>query len=226
MKKIESDLGYSFISKELLLNALTHSSFVNESKDAKNNEKLEFFGDSILSFIISEHLFFSLKDHNEGSLSKIRAMIVCEDSLYRIGTQLNLNNYIRLGKGEKQKGKLRKSIVADAVEAIISAIYLDSDIETARKIVLRHFENVIEESTSGNVLKDYKTYLQEIVQQSKENSISYIIIDETGPDHDKTFISEVLINNVPLAKGQGKSKKESQMEAAKKALEKINNETY
>ena len=228
MESLEEQLGYKFSNKSILENALSHSSYVNEKKlSTDNNEKMEFFGDSILSFVISEHLFERLTLHKEGSLSKIRAAIVCEKSLSTIARKIDLGSSILLGKGELNSGgQKRISILADTIEAVIAAVFLDSGIESAKKVILKLFSESIEDAIDGNVFKDYKTTFQELIQKQEPlKKIEYKIIAEQGPDHNKIFTSALFIGDEKISEGKGKSKKEAQMDAARIALEIVKDET-
>ena len=220
MKKLEDNLNYKFNNIELLKNALTHSSFANESHGQKpSNERLEFLGDSVLSIIVSDYLYKNYPDMPEGQLTKLRASLVCEKSLYAFSQKLCLGDFLILGKGEEQTGgRTRVSILADAFEAVLAAMYLDGGIEVARKHVMRF---VLEElkSADDDVFKDYKTSLQEIIQRNPEERLTYILIAESGPDHDKCFTVEVKLNSNVIGTGSGKSKKQAEQMAAKQALE-------
>lgn len=219
LKEIENNIGYTFKEKSLLSNALTHSSYANEKRIA-SNERLEFLGDSVLGVVISEYIYKRLNGINEGDLSKLRASIVCETSLFKAAKRIGLDEALRLGNGEEQTGgRKRPSIVSDAFEAVIAAIYLDDGLETAREWVLSHTETDIEEAISGKRNNDYKTTLQEKIQKSHIGEISYELIRESGLDHNKTFVMGVYVNNEKLGEGEGQSKKEAQQQAAKYALE-------
>ena len=216
---LEQSINYTFKNKELLNEALTHTSYANEKK-IQSNEKLEFFGDSILQFISSKYLYINYPYLNEGQLSKVRASVVCEDSLYQIAKKHNISKFIRVGNSElAAKGNEKPAILADSIEALIAAIYFDSNLHEAEKFIIDNLKDAIKEAASNVGAKDYKTVLQEKLQQNGEIKIEYRIIKETGPDHDKTFYSEVIANDKLLAEGQGKSKKHAEMAAAKKALE-------
>jgi ribonuclease-3 len=220
MKKLENNLNYKFNNIELLKNALTHSSFANESHNQKSsNERLEFLGDSVLSIIVSDYLYKNYPDMPEGQLTKLRASLVCEKSLHAFAKELCLGDFLILGKGEEQTGgRTRVSILADAFEAVLAAMYLDGGMEVARKHVMRF---VLEElkSADDDVFKDYKTSLQEIIQRNPEERLTYILIAESGPDHDKCFTVEVKLNSNVIGTGSGKSKKQAEQMAAKQALE-------
>ena len=223
---MESDLarriGYNFKNQALLITALTHSSYANEAKNKSSpyNERLEFLGDSVLNMLTAEYLFSRFNNLSEGDLTKVRAMIVCENALYEIARKIGLGEFLLLGKGEEQTGgRLRVSILADATEALIAALYLDGGIEAARSFVLPYIEGKAADALKQHFLKDYKTALQEIVQQNKQETIRYEIAGATGPDHDKTFNAILYINTNPVAFGFGKTKKEAEQSAAKAALE-------
>ena len=214
----EENIGYIFKNKDLLRNALTHTSYAYEHK-VKSNERLEYLGDSILEFISSEYLFLNYNNLSEGEMTKVRAFAVCEDSLYKIAIEHNFSDFLYLGRSEQTAKNNKKAILADSVESVIAAIYLDSNIEEAKKFILKNIKENIEEASHNVGLKDYKTVLQEKLQVSGDVKIIYTIINETGPDHDKTFTAEVECDGKKLASGKGKSKKAAEMEAARKALE-------
>ena len=217
LELFEKNIGYSFKNKELLKTALTHTSYAYEHK-TKSNERLEFLGDSILEFISSEYLFENFKNLTEGEMTKVRAYAVCEDSLYKIATEHNFSDFLYLGKSEKAMHTNKKAILADSVEAVIAAIYLDSDIKKAQEFILNNIKEQIEFASKNVGLKDYKTVLQEKLQSHGEVLIKYRIIQEEGPDHDKTFTAEVECDGKKLATGIGRSKKSAEMEAARKAI--------
>lgn len=220
MKALEENLKYSFKDKNLLCNALTHSSFANEVRNGNtSNERLEFLGDSVLSVIVSDYLYKEFSSLPEGELTKLRASLVCEKSLCGFSRELELGKFLRLGKGEdKGGGRERDSILADAFEAVLAAMYLDGGMEVARKHVMNF---VLRELHSKNdeVFKDYKTALQEIIQRNPEESVTYILTGESGPDHNKIFEVEVHLNSNVIGCGKGKSKKQAEQMAAKEALE-------
>lgn len=221
IEEIEKNIQYKFKDKNLLKKALTHTSYAYENK-IDSNEKLEFLGDSILEFISSKYLYKNYPKLKEGEMTKARAEVVCEKSLYKIAKKHNFSKYLYLGKSEKQtKGNERPAILADSVEALIAAIYLDGGIEAADKFIIENLKEEIEQATKHVGDKDYKTVLQEKLQANGDVKIEYEIINETGPDHNKSFEAEVKCNGKILATGKGKSKKEAQMQAAKKALEKL-----
>lgn len=215
MTKLEQTIGYSFKDKSLLETALTHTSFANESKRVcKNNERLEFLGDSVLSVVISEYLFKENSDLPEGELSRIRASLVCEPALAEFARQIHLGDELRLGKGEDLGGgRNRASILSDAFEALIAALYLDSGIERVRTFILPFIKQ-----EGAQAEEDYKTRLQEVIQQNPDERIRYVLAKEEGPDHDKQFTVEVRLNSNCLGKGTGHSKKQAEQYAAKQAL--------
>lgn len=215
MEQIEQIIGYSFSHPALLQTALTHTSFANESKKgATHNERLEFLGDSVLSIVVSEYLFSNNKKLPEGELTRIRASLVCESSLFCFAQQIKLGEYMRLGKGEENNGgRTRPAILADAFEALIAAIYLDGGIDKARDFILPFIKKA---HTTND---DYKTKLQEIIQQNPEERLRYVVIAEDGPDHDKSFTVQVHLNSNVIGTGTGHSKKQAEQMAAKEALE-------
>lgn len=216
-------IDYKFNNNEFLRKALTHSSYVNEDKllgHGFNNERLEFLGDAIFDAIISEYLFNKLNTVKEGELTKMRAAIVCERSLADCGSKISIGQYLMLGKGEENTGgRNRGSILADAMEAVIGAIYLDGGWNEAKNFVLRIFASTIEDALSGKLHMDYKTDIQEMLQSRGEADISYVIDREEGPDHDKTFYINLYYNGHVIGSGSGRSKKEAEQNAAKQALE-------
>ena len=219
----EQKINYEFKNKEYILEALTHSSYSNENKNYPFNERLEFLGDSVLSIVISDYLFKKETKLPEGELTKIRANIVCEESLSEVSKNIHLGKYMLLGKGEEATGgRERISILADALEAVIAAIYLDGGIKCAREFILTNMEKIINDSIKGKIFRDYKTCLQEVLQSNGENNIWYKLIEEKGPDHNKRFVMEVGINDTVLGVGEGKSKKDAEQVAARKALDNIN----
>lgn len=223
ISRFEDTIKYTFENKSYILEALTHSSYSNENKDYKFNERLEFLGDSVLSIVISDYLFKKEKNLPEGELTKLRANIVCEESLSEVAAQINLGEFLLLGKGEEATGgRERISILADALEAVIAAIYLDGGLEEAKRFIFEYMEQIIENSIKGKIFRDYKTYLQEILQSKGEQNIWYKLIEEKGPDHNKRFVMEVGINDVVLGVGEGKSKKDAEQLAAKSALKSQN----
>lgn len=218
IEEFEEKIGYKFNNKEYIQIALTHSSFANEHRAYKYNERLEFLGDSVLGLVVTDYLFNKRKDLPEGKLTKLRANVVCEDSLSMVARSIDLGNYLFLGKGEKiSGGRNRDSLLADAMEAMIAALYLDGGFEVAKTFIMTYLGDIILNTAHGNISKDYKTTLQEIIQ-SKNEKLIYELIDETGPDHNKEFLVEVRNENKVLGVGRGKNKKEAEKRAAKDAL--------
>lgn len=219
LEDFEQSIGYTFRNKELLKNALTHTSYAFENK-TNSNEKLEFLGDSILEFISSKYLYNNFPKLSEGEMTKVRADIVCEKSLYKISQMHNFSDFLYLGKSEITCNKEpRPAIMADSVEALIAAIYFDSNLEEAEKFIIENLKEPAEMASKNVGQKDYKTVLQEELQKHGEVKIEYDVIKEQGPDHDKTFTAEVKCNDESLAIGEGKTKKAAEMEAARKAIE-------
>ncbi len=219
--RLERDIGHKYKDIDLLKRATIHSSYANESKSILNsNERLEFLGDSVLSIVISDYLFKSFTDMPEGDLTKLRSMLVCENSLFDYATKLGLGSYLKLGKGEEQTGgRTRKSILADAFEAVIASIYLDSGTDAARDFILPYVHEKISSGKNERGLGDYKTKLQEVIQKNPEEKVEYVLIDESGPAHDKVFVVEVHLNSNIIGKGTGTSKKQAEQRAACEALE-------
>ncbi|MBQ8469586.1 MAG: ribonuclease III [Clostridia bacterium] len=218
LHELEGKLQYTFSDLTLLETALTHSSYANEQGPGhKYTERLEFLGDSVLGFITADKFFHAFRDIPEGRLTKLRASTVCEESLFEFAKQIDLGSYLLLGKGEeKNGGRERASIVSDAFEAVIAAIYLDGSIDPAREFVLRFVMTAVEEKTI--TFKDYKTQLQEIIQKNPEEKLTYVLSGESGPDHDKRFEVEVHLNSNVIGKGIGRTKKQAEQEAAREAL--------
>ena len=217
---LENSIGYSFKNKDLLINALTHTSYSYENK-VKSNERLEYLGDSILEFISSKYLFENYTKLTEGEMTKVRAYAVCENSLFKIAKKHNFRDFLYLGKSELSSSGDKKAILADSVEAVIAAIFLDSGIDEAEKFILANIVTEIEYASNNIGLKDYKTVLQEKLQKNGEVEIKYEIIKEEGPDHDKRFTAEISCNGSKLAIGEGRSKKKAEMDAAMHALENL-----
>ena len=221
MERLERNLGYTFSNKELLKKALTHTSYAYEHS-VESNEKLEFLGDSILEFVSSTYLFEKYYHLKEGEMTKVRATVVCEKSLYKVAKMHNFSDFLYLGKSEKQSGgEDRPAILADSVEAVIAAMFLDGGIQVAEKFIIENLKDEIEIASKNVGQKDYKTVLQEKLQENGEVEIKYTILREYGPDHDKTFEAQVECDHKKLAVGTGKSKKQAEMEAARKALENL-----
>lgn len=225
MHKLEETIGYRFHDRKLLETALTHSSYANERHDpeVESYERLEFLGDSILGHITADFLYRQDPPIPEGRMTRLRAELVCEQSLHRIAQRLELGKYMRLGKGEERThGRERPSILADMVESILAAMYLDSgSLDEPRRFVL---EELLLQADLGEQHRseDYKTALQELIQRKPNQTIRYEMLDQSGPDHDKTFVFCVSVNGVSIGEGSGHSKKEAEQMAARKALEHLN----
>lgn len=220
-EKLEKSIGYTFKDKKLLKKALTHTSYAYENK-LESNEKLEFLGDSILEYISSKYIYNNYRKLREGEMTKVRAEVVCEDSLYKIAKLHNFSDFILIGKSEANSGgNFKPAILADSIEATIAAIYFDGGLDEAEKFIIRNLKDAIEESTEHVGMKDHKTVLQEKLQENGDVSIKYIVIKETGPDHDKIFTVKVEADGKELAIGEGRTKKAAEMDAAGKALEKL-----
>ena len=221
LSALEQNIGYKFKNINLLKNALTHTSYAYEN-NVESNEKLEFLGDSILEFISSKYIFKNYPNLKEGEMTKVRAQVVCEQSLYKIAKMHNFSDFLNLGKSEKLSGgKERPAILADSVEAVIAAMYIDGGLKVAEKFIIENLKNEIELATKHVGQKDYKTVLQEKLQIHGDVKIEYILLNESGPDHDKRFEMEVRCNGKKLAVGTGKSKKLAQMDAAHNAIESL-----
>lgn len=216
LKQLQEKIKYSFKDEKLLKQALTHSSYANEMQDARAcNERLEFLGDSVLGFISADYFYKNI-NKPEGELTKIRAATVCERTLFDFASQLDLGNFLLLGKGETNSGgRTRPSILADAFEAVIAAIYLDGGIDEARRFVINFIKDWSRIKPS---FSDYKTTLQEVIQKNKEERLEYVLAAESGPDHDKRFVVEVHLNSNVIGRGEGRSKKLAEQEAAREAL--------
>ena len=214
-RRLEENLGYAFQNPKLLKTALTHSSYANEAHNGtRSNERLEFLGDAVLSIVVSDYIFRNCPHLPEGELTKM-----CEKSLQRFSRVLEIGSFLRLSRGEQNSGGAeRSSILADAFEAVLAAIYLDGGMEKAREFVLR-FTVPEMENPKPKAFKDYKTALQEIVQQNPEEKLNYVLVGESGPDHNKHFVVEVHLNSNVIGKGGGRSKKEAEQQAAREALE-------
>ena len=222
MNELEIKLEYSFENIKLLENALTHSSYANENKNpnVKCNERLEFLGDAVLGLVSAEYLYNAGDSLHEGMMTKLRAAMVCEQSLAEAATQLGLGAYLKLGKGEAHNGGAKRpSILADAMEAIIAAVYIDGGFEAARALIKRLILKPINEN---DLQKDFKTELQEHVQKKSGQTLEYRLAEERGPEHDKHFKVIVALNGTDIGEGEGRSKKEAEQNAAKAALEGYN----
>ena len=219
MEGLEQKLSYRFRDRKLLDEALSHSSYVNEHRGSGifSNERLEFLGDSILGLVVADHLYRTRPDLPEGDLTRIRAALVCEGSLVQVAKSLDLGSYLKLGKGEAHGGgRARPSIQADAVEAMLAAVYLDGGIGQARKLI--HDLVLTDEKEKTAAGRDFKTALQELVQRESGQVLAYRLTGESGPDHAKTFCMEVQLNGKTIGAGQGRSKKEAEQAAAKAAV--------
>ncbi len=222
IKELMNNMAYHFNDEALLNLALTHSSFANESatEQLEYNERLEFLGDSILGMVISDYLYKTYSEMPEGKLSKIRALVVCEATLCTQANTLQLGDFLKLGKGEVHTGgRNRASILADAFEAVIAAIYLDGGVEAARQFVLKHLMSSIKKAVDGKLFSDYKSALQEAVQASGNKEVNYKIVSVKGPDHDREFCAIAVIDGTVYGKGCGRSKKSAEQSAARVALE-------
>ncbi|MBR2890636.1 MAG: ribonuclease III [Oscillospiraceae bacterium] len=220
MKDLETAIGYRFNNITLLQNALTHSSYANERwhDSLRSNERLEFLGDSILGMVVAEHLYRNFPDRPEGELTRMRADMVCETSLANVANQLGLGTHLLLGHGEEQGGgRTRPSILADAVESVIAASFLDGGMEAAGGFIRRFILTNVPVTRLQN--RDYKTALQELVQQKKNQVLSYALVGDSGPDHDKNFQVEVSLNGTVVGAGMGSSKKRAEQDAARAAME-------
>ena len=222
IKDLEIAIGYRFKNIMLLQNALTHSSYANEQwhDGLKSNERLEFLGDSILGMVVAQHLFRTFPHRLEGDLTRMRADMVCEKALAKIALQLDLGKHLLLGNGEEQNGgRNRSSILADAVESVLAACYLDGGMPAAENFIKKFVLCNVPTDKPANL--DYKTALQELVQQKKNQQLSYRLVGESGPDHDKEFTVEVFLNGKVVGEGTGTSKKRAEQAAAKMAMEKL-----
>ncbi len=219
IEAFEKAVNYTFKNKALIKTALTHSSYANENKLPHDNERLEFLGDSVLGFVTAEYLFSEYKSRPEGELTKLRAAVVCEKSLFKFGEKISLGEYIYMGKGEENTGgRNRPSIVSDAFEAVIAAMYIDGGIDAVRPYILSFIKDAVKREAS---FKDNKSLLQEEIQKNKGNSICYEELEEIGPDHEKVFRFAVKLNGEVVGIGEGRSKKEAEQAAAGAALESI-----
>lgn len=212
---LESRIGYTFRNKDLLINALIHSSYMNENQvPCGSNERLEFLGDSVLSLAAAEYLYENVKK-DEGYMTKVKAAAVCETALYEYASTFDLGEFLLFGKGDQEEGRKRPSILSDAFEAVLGAMFLDGGYEPVKKFVVPFISELIVED---NGVKDYKTKLQEVVQKNKGEKLYYNIVSETGPAHDRTFVCEVLLNTNKIGRGEGHSKKIAEQKAAEQAL--------
>jgi len=223
--QLKKELGISWNSIDNLRRALTHSSYAHENKNfnLEHNQRLEFLGDAVLELAVSDFLYNNYPEYPEGALTKMRAGIVCEPSLASLAREMNLGDYLLMGKGEERSGgRKRPSILADAVEALIGAIYLDQGFSTAHSFVVKILDQIINQVVqNGGLNTDFKTQLQELVQKNSENTLCYQIIDEYGPDHSKTFVAGVSYQGKLWGSGSGRTKKEAEQAAAKDALDRL-----
>ena len=227
MKELEKKLNYTFRDPALLSEALSHSSYANEHRAAhlNSNERLEFLGDSVLGFVTAEFLFVQHPDLPEGDLTRIRAALVCEQSLYEVARKLELGKYLKLGRGEEAGGgRERTSILADATEAVFAAVYLDGGIGAASQLIHRVLLDAEKEEAVEERRKDYKTALQELIQRTPGRTITYQLVEETGPDHCRVFVMEVSVDGQVSGRGEGRSKKEAEQAAARAALKLLGGE--
>ncbi len=222
MQSLEEKIGYKFNNQEILVQACTHSSYSHENNSVKDNERLEFLGDAVLELTVSDFLYVNYPKLTEGQLTKLRASIVCETNLAKIGRLIGIGDCLKLGKGEEQTGgRLRDSIISDAFEAIIGACYLDGGFESTKTILKNLVLTDIDDFDENFVQQDFKTQLQEIIQGYSKKPVVYNIINESGPDHEKCFIAQAMHNGRELGRGKGKSKKDAERKAAYQALRKI-----
>ncbi|NPV73274.1 MAG: ribonuclease III [Pelotomaculum sp.] len=218
---LKNRLGIAWRDEGLLTRALTHSSFTYENRQngLENNQRLEFLGDAVLELAVSDYLYRSKPEMDEGDLTKLRASVVCEPSLARVARELELGTCLYMGKGEERSGgRDRPSILADAFEALLGAVYLDQGLEKAAGLAIKYLAPLIGDVLEGRLERDYKTELQELVQQRGGEQVRYVILKEEGPDHHKSFTAGVLYRGVLVGQGTGRSKKEAEQQAAKKAL--------
>ena len=223
MRNFAKKIGYEYNNISLLAAALTHSSYANEMKSkgvrAECNERLEFLGDAVLSLVTSEYIYLKLKDCKEGELTRIRAIVVCEDSLFSFAESIGLGEALFLGNGEIiSNGRRRKSTLADAFEALLGSIFIDGGIEAAKIFLLRFVERAVEETTKEGETKDYKSLLQQIIQQNSGEVLEYALTGESGPAHEKVFEVRAMLNSNIVGEGRGPSKKVAEQNAAKEAL--------
>ena len=222
IKDLETAIGYRFHNIQLLHNALTHSSYANERwhNSLLSNERLEFLGDSVLGMLVAEYLYHTFPDRPEGELTRMRADMVCEHTLATVANKIGLGNHLMLGHGEERLGgRSRESILADATESVIAACFLDGGLEAALKVVQQFI--LVEVPVTKLHNADYKTQLQELVQQKKNQVLSYALVGQSGPDHDKKFDVEVSLNGSVVGSGSGSSKKRAEQNAAASAIEKL-----
>lgn len=219
---LQDRIAYSYKNPEYLEHALTHKSYANENRLTVHNERLEFLGDAVLNLAVSEYLMNICPDSTEGILSRIRAAVVSEPTLANVARRIGLGDFILLGKGEEQTGGRDKdSLLADCLEAVIASVYLDSGQASATEFIIKFFEDMIKKSCEAGGIVDYKTELQELCQERLKQLPKYRVVSESGPDHQKIFKVELLINGQQYGSGSGRSKKEAEQHAAKEALNKL-----
>ncbi len=223
LNNLENRIGYQFEEIELLDTALTHTSYVKgDGRASEHNERLEFLGDAVLELCVSEYLYTRFSEYNEGDMTRLRAQTVCEAALFEIAKKLELGATLLLGRGEDHSGGREKpSILSDAVEAVIGALYIDGGMEVARNFILRYMGGAVEEAVTDGPQKDYKTMLQEYVQKRHLGQIAYMLTGSSGPDHSKVFAMDVTVASVPAGSGEGRTKQEAGQQAAKGALESL-----
>lgn len=224
---LEERIGHRFSDRSLILRAMTHSSYANENRERglQCNERLEFFGDSVLSLVVSEHLFNNYKSKQEGELTRIRSALVCEGALAEYAEAIKLGDFLRLGRGEERSnGRHRKSIISDAYEALIAAVYIDSETsggdgkEAVAAFILPYVKEELKKISDRTDYFDYKTLLQQVIQQAEGEVLQYIVVGESGPDHNKSFEVEARLNSNVIGRGEGRSKRAAEQAAAKEAL--------
>jgi len=224
LSSLEKKIGVGFNNKELIETAITHSSYANENRNIKYNERLEFLGDAVLELSISEYLFKKYEGISEGELTRKRDLIVCEASLHEISQKWDLGNYLKMSKGEELTGgRTRVSILSDCVEAIIAAIYLDKGFEFVKKFIIEVFKGIIEKAVKNEIILDYKTRLQEVLQTNGKIDIKYELAKYEGPPHRRKFYTNLIFDGIVKSSGMGYTKKESEQEAARKALKGLKN---
>lgn len=224
VSSLENSIGHKFVNPEILHRALTHSSYANEQKargiNIHSNERLEFLGDSVLSVVVSEYIFLSYPQMPEGELSRIRAGAVCERALCNYANDIELGSYLYLGRGEEMtNGRFRASILADAFEAVLAAMYLDGGIEPVKSFVLPYITAEIKRIFKSGHTEDFKTMLQQIVQQEQGELLEYVLTDEIGPAHNRIFRIEARLNSNIIGRGEGRTKREAEQNAAREAIE-------
>lgn len=224
---LEERIGHRFSDRSLILRAMTHSSYANENRERglQCNERLEFFGDSVLSLVVSEHLFNNYKSKQEGELTRIRSALVCEGALAEYAEAIKLGDFLRLGRGEERSnGRHRKSIISDAYEALIAAVYIDSETsggdgkEAVAAFILPYVKEELKKISDRTDYFDYKTLLQQVIQQAEGEVLQYVVVGESGPDHNKSFEVEARLNSNVIGRGEGRSKRAAEQAAAKEAL--------